>query len=72
MDDLPDEVVFYVIEARGGCRCQHPNAAPPCSVCTDPIEAWELEMAQDHFAAKAQALEDAELAQIVADARAEW
>ena len=35
----------WLLDNRGGCRCQDPNASPPCNNCTSPItdsEASEM------------------------------
>lgn len=34
---------YYLLELRGGCRCQDPGAAPPCSNCTNEITYEEAE-----------------------------
>jgi hypothetical protein len=35
--DIPDYFYTGLTDYRGGCRCMHPNAAPPCSACTNAM-----------------------------------
>ena len=47
-DALSDAETTSLIEYRGGCRCRDPNAMPPCSACTNPLnrseEIWLKEL----------------------------
>jgi len=38
-----DDDYLRLFALRGGCRCQVPNASPPCRACSTPITQSEAE-----------------------------
>jgi hypothetical protein len=43
IDDFDEDTYKRFMDNRGGCSCNHPPYAPPCSACVNPLTLDELE-----------------------------
>lgn len=51
-DDFLEANWDKILEMRDGCRCQEPNAMPPCDNCTRPVSCDEISELLDMWVGK--------------------